>query len=148
MLPANSSLQPVTQINSPTKPDYFQFPSCSHCFKPLFFAHAVSDIWNDSSHYIPCCVPAKKPSFSVSIWGEYFSGTLKPSLPPPYTTTTTTTWHFIASVFLLYFAQRIVLELWFPPVDILYNDFMPVPQAICDEEPTELVPEQYNYQSY
>lgn len=32
-------------------------------------------------------------------------------------------------------------------VDILYNGFMPVPQATCDEDPTELAPERYNYQS-
>lgn len=38
-----------------------------------------------------------------------------------------------------------ILELQFPPVDILSNDFMPVPQAICDEEPTELVLEECNY---
>lgn len=31
--------------------------------------------------------------------------------------------------------------------DIPCNDSILVPQAVCDEDPAELVPEQYNYQS-
>lgn len=67
----NSNLQPVTQINSSTKPNYWQFSSRFHCFKPLFFARAVSDIWNDSFLYISCSVSAKfilKNLVSVSVF--------------------------------------------------------------------------------
>lgn len=86
----NSNLQPVTQINSPTQPNYFQFPLCAHCFKPLFFAHAASDIWNDSSHYLPCCVPAKfilknLVLVSVFFWNSSLEHSNVLSLPPPST---------------------------------------------------------------
>lgn len=148
LLNYNSNLQPVTQINSPTKPNYFQFPFCSHCFKLLFFAHAVSDIRNDSSHYMPCCVPAKfilKNLVLVSLfWGIPLLN-MQTFSPPSTHYHHHLTFHClcVSTVFCTENNFRTMVSL----VDILYNGFMPVPQATYDEDPTELAPEQYNYQS-
>lgn len=146
-LTCSSSLQPVSQINSP-KPNYFQLPFCSHCDRDLFFAHAVSHIWSDSSHYMPCCVPAN-PILKNLVVVSFFIFLMLPlntqTFPPEHTPPPL---DLPVPLLLLYFAHRITSELCFPPVDIFYNRFMPVPQAICDREPTKFVPKQYNYQSY
>ena len=116
-LTSNSNLQPVTQINTPTKQNYFQFPLCSHCFKTLFFECAVSDIWNDSPHYISCCVPAKFILKNLILVSVVFGHTALENanfLSLPHTSGTT--WLLIASVFPLHCAHRIILELWLPPL--------------------------------
>lgn len=62
-------------------------------------------------------------------------------LSPPHTSATT--WLLVASMFLLRFARRIInYRTVTAPFDILGNNFMPVPEAMCDGRPAVSVSEQ------
>ena len=128
----------ITQFNSPTKPNYFQFPLCSHCFKPLFFAHVVFDIWNDYSHDVPCCVAAKFTLKSLGLVSIFFGNTSLEAFSPHHTPPPGL--DLSLPLFVPLFAHRIILEVWFPlliPVRMIWRLYF----KQCHEEPTELVPD-------
>lgn len=139
--------QPVKHIHSPTKPKCFQFSLCPTVSKLDAFVHAVSDIWN---HPPPGCAPAEfilKNWVSVSRFtnsspeqSHFLSISLSFSLShtnahtphhlhvPPLCLCATSAVFCVPHDFSITISQC-----WYP-----YNDSIPLPQAVCDEDPQSL----------